>query len=94
MSFAKHIEQANRPTGMGLNQPGSLSSPRALNSDIGNDRGSRSSVNGKSDDPESGFTSALPDDHAQYLLRRHGTIDLDPLPDPTDVDPLNWPRQK
>jgi len=29
--------------------------------------------------------------HAEYLLRRHGTTDLDPLPSADPLDPLNWP---
>jgi hypothetical protein len=34
----------------------------------------------------------LSDEHRQYLLARHGTLDLDPLPDMNDADPYNWPR--
>ncbi|CAN3373419.1 hypothetical protein DIURU_000348 [Diutina rugosa] len=29
--------------------------------------------------------------HYQYLVHRHGTAHLDPLPQPSDGDPLNWP---
>lgn len=29
--------------------------------------------------------------HADYLLQRHGTTDLDPLPSADPLDPLNWP---
>jgi hypothetical protein len=29
--------------------------------------------------------------HKEYLLRRHGTFDLDPIPDMGDADPYNWP---
>ncbi|KAL2816663.1 major facilitator superfamily domain-containing protein [Aspergillus granulosus] len=29
-----------------------------------------------------------------YLLSRHGTLDLDPLPSMSDVDPYNWPAWK
>ncbi|PHH89363.1 hypothetical protein CDD83_6209 [Cordyceps sp. RAO-2017] len=36
----------------------------------------------------------LGEDHRQYLLRRHGTVDLDPVPQMDDDDPLNWPRKK
>lgn len=28
---------------------------------------------------------------ADYLLQRHGTVDLDPLPSLDPLDPLNWP---
>lgn len=32
--------------------------------------------------------------HANYLLNRYGTAKLEPLPDPTDADPLNWAAWK
>lgn len=38
--------------------------------------------------------AALPLEHQEYLLERHGTIDLDPLPDMSDADPYNWPAAK
>ena len=34
---------------------------------------------------------SLNPDHADYLLQRHGTVDLDPLPSVDPLDPLNWP---
>ena len=34
----------------------------------------------------------LSEEHRQYLLARHGTLDLDPIPDMNDADPYNWPR--
>ena len=33
----------------------------------------------------------LDERHANYLLGRHGTIQLDPLPSADPQDPLNWP---
>ncbi|GJN72158.1 hypothetical protein PLICBS_006230 [Purpureocillium lilacinum] len=36
----------------------------------------------------------LTDSHREYLLRRHGTVELDPVPSPSDDDPLNWSRPK
>ena len=33
----------------------------------------------------------LPDDHKQYLIDKHGTYKLDPIPSMNDEDPLNWP---
>ncbi|KAJ5880480.1 uncharacterized protein N7473_011533 [Penicillium subrubescens] len=33
----------------------------------------------------------LTEEHRQYLLARHGTLDLDPIPDMNDADPYNWP---
>ncbi|KAI3332086.1 MFS general substrate transporter [Xylariaceae sp. AK1471] len=32
--------------------------------------------------------------HRQYLIERHGTATLDPLPEFTDADPYNWPQGK
>ena len=32
--------------------------------------------------------------HREYLLRRHGTLELDPLPAFGDADPYNWPQWK
>ncbi|OKL58282.1 hypothetical protein UA08_06752 [Talaromyces atroroseus] len=32
--------------------------------------------------------------HREYLLERHGTIDLDPLPSMDPADPHNWPSWK
>ncbi len=32
--------------------------------------------------------------HSKFLLDRYGTVELDPLPDPTPADPLNWPQRK
>lgn len=36
----------------------------------------------------------LSEEHRQYLLARHGTLDLDPLPGPSDADPYNWSNSK
>lgn len=33
----------------------------------------------------------LTEEHRQYLLARHGTLDLDPIPDMNEADPYNWP---
>lgn len=38
--------------------------------------------------------NALSEEHRQYLLRTHGTLDLYPVPDMTDADPYNWPQRK
>ncbi|KAK3295238.1 major facilitator superfamily domain-containing protein [Chaetomium fimeti] len=37
---------------------------------------------------------ALTAEHREYLLQRHGTLDLEPVPDMTDTDPYNWPKSK
>ena len=39
-------------------------------------------------------SEALSREHAEYLMIRHGTLDLDPLPGPDDMDPYNWPNWK
>ena len=38
--------------------------------------------------------SHLSAEHRQYLLQRHGTLDLDPLPTMGDADPYNWATWK
>ncbi|KAF1938099.1 MFS general substrate transporter [Clathrospora elynae] len=38
--------------------------------------------------------SHLSEEHRQYLLQRHGTLDLDPLPTMGTADPYNWPHWK
>lgn len=32
--------------------------------------------------------------HKEYLIERHGTLDLDPIPSPSNADPYNWPLWK
>ncbi|KAL1846962.1 hypothetical protein Daus18300_014092 [Diaporthe australafricana] len=36
----------------------------------------------------------LSDEHRDYLIQRHGTLDLDPIPDMSDADPYNWSQKK
>lgn len=36
----------------------------------------------------------LSEEHRQYLLRRHGTLDISPIPSMNDADPFNWPMWK
>ena len=36
----------------------------------------------------------LSEEHKQYLIRRHGTFQLDPIPDASDADPYNWPKRR
>lgn len=33
-------------------------------------------------------------EHRDYLLKRHGTLELDPMPGFGDADPLNWKTWK
>lgn len=37
---------------------------------------------------------ALSEEHRAYLLERHGTLDLDPIPGFGDADPYNWSSTK
>ncbi|KAB8231308.1 putative MFS multidrug transporter [Aspergillus alliaceus] len=39
-------------------------------------------------------SSSLSDQHRAYLLERHGTLDLDPVPSMDPADPYNWPLWK
>lgn len=39
-------------------------------------------------------TAHLTEEHRQYLLRIHGTLELEPIPDMSDADPYNWPAWK
>lgn len=36
----------------------------------------------------------LSQEHRDYLLQRHGTLELDPVPDMSDADPYNWPSSR
>jgi len=38
--------------------------------------------------------SSLSESHREFLLQRHGTLDLDPIPSPSGADPYNWPTWK
>ncbi|OOF95566.1 hypothetical protein ASPCADRAFT_170308 [Aspergillus carbonarius ITEM 5010] len=38
--------------------------------------------------------STLSEPHKAYLLQRHGTLDLDPVPSMDPADPYNWPLLK
>lgn len=36
----------------------------------------------------------ISEQHRDYLLQRHGTLDLDPVPSMDPADPFNWPTWK
>jgi hypothetical protein len=36
----------------------------------------------------------LSESHHTYLLKRHGTVSLDPIPSADPADPYNWPAWK
>lgn len=42
----------------------------------------------------SACADSLSESHREYLLQRHGTLDLDPIPSQSDADPYNWPTWK
>jgi len=52
----------------------------------------REDVDGSS--VENGIGGNLSPAHREYLLARHGTLDLAPLPTMDPADPLNWPSWK
>lgn len=39
-------------------------------------------------------TAFLSESHKLYLIERHGTVDLDPIPTMDSADPYNWPSWK
>lgn len=41
-----------------------------------------------------GNAATLSPEHREYILQRHGTLDLDPVPSMDPADPLNWPAWK
>lgn len=43
---------------------------------------------------EKGLANGLSAEHRDYLISRHGTADLTPLPTMDPADPLNWPAWK
>ena len=45
-------------------------------------------------DVESGISDGISTEHREYLIARHGTADLVPLPTMDPADPLNWPSWK
>ncbi|CAJ2504346.1 Uu.00g117400.m01.CDS01 [Anthostomella pinea] len=54
-------------------------------------------ANSKISDGEKGHsdsTSSLSSGHKEYILARHGTLELEPMPDMDDADPLNWSSWK
>lgn len=44
--------------------------------------------------PTPNAAAHLTQDHRNYLLQRHGTLDLDPIPGCDGADPMNWPQRK
>ncbi|KAJ5167707.1 uncharacterized protein N7482_003301 [Penicillium canariense] len=43
---------------------------------------------------EESVAARLPKAHREYLLERHGTLELDPIPSMGPADPYNWPEWK
>ncbi|KAL6234138.1 hypothetical protein BDW75DRAFT_241338 [Aspergillus navahoensis] len=76
-------------------------SPRPLfssNNDPTNEKGSSEFIeeaDEKRSPPASEIAAShLSEAHREYLLLRHGTLDLDPLPSASHADPYNWPFWK
>jgi hypothetical protein len=49
---------------------------------------------GSRTDPKKPKEDAIAAAHRNFLMKRHGTIDLDPMPSMDEADPLNWPKRK
>lgn len=45
-------------------------------------------------DAETHPSRFLSEAHKSYLIDRHGTVDLDPIPSTDPADPYNWPSWK
>lgn len=43
---------------------------------------------------EESLAAHFPKAHRDYLLERHGTLELDPIPGMGPADPYNWPEWK
>jgi hypothetical protein len=43
---------------------------------------------------EESMTANLPKAHRDYLMQRHGTLELEPVPTMSPADPYNWPEWK
>lgn len=43
---------------------------------------------------DTGAAAGISQEHRNYLLQRHGTLDLEPLPSADPADPYNWPQWK
>jgi hypothetical protein len=52
------------------------------------------SKEGASFEIENPQISTISDNRNKYILMRHGTLELDPLPSSSPRDPLNWPTWK
>ena len=61
---------------------------------ISDDIEHHSMTEGSEDKTGNHAASQLPTEHHDYLLNRHGTAELDPVPSASDADPYNWPMWK
>jgi len=55
---------------------------------------SKEAVSFQLEDPSQASIISHDRDRDQYLMMRHGTLELDPLPSSSPRDPLNWPIWK
>jgi hypothetical protein len=49
---------------------------------------------GEKADLPTGLAADLSPEYREFLLQRHGTLELDPIPAFDDADPYNWPAWK
>lgn len=61
--------------------------------EIGNDKAYAENVE-RGQVATTDIESSLSERHREYLLQRHGTLDLNPIPSSSDTDPYNWPTRK
>lgn len=58
------------------------------------DKSSPGYIEEKDPSASSDHGRSLSEAHKAYLIERHGTFDLDPVPSPDPADPYNWPLWK
>ena len=73
---------------------GSTPTPTNEAAHFGNGVAEKDHAKAVSPDVENGISEDLSPEHRDYLLARHGTTDLNPLPTMDPADPLNWPSWK
>lgn len=69
----------------GNNGPGKPSAEHSEDIELAGERG---------DNAHAEAIAALSAEHREYLLQRHGTLELDPIPGMGDADPYNWTSSK
>lgn len=72
-----------------------MSSADNIHSSISKDMMGQHMENGLSlHDDGSQLAANISPEHYNYLVEKHGTADLDPVPCFDDEDPFNWPKHR